>query len=228
MVHRLHRVGWSGPTARRVSTSAARSRCDAVISFTIGVGGQTYDRVVRLKAYAGLGLVAGVGAYLLGAGLPWAVAIGVLTPVLGGWLPRFARGALTGAFTPGAREHTGTGMRPMSGIEFEDYVAGVARSCGVPVIMTPLSGDWGVDLIVGRRPDRVAVQCKRLSRPVGPGAVQEVVAGAPMQGCTRTMVVSNQGFTPAARKLAELHGCELVGGSELAQLRSTIRKMTAP
>ncbi len=92
--------------------------------------------------------------------------------------------------------------------------------------MTPLTGDWGVDLIVGHRPDRLAVQCKRLSRPVGAGAVQEVVAGAPMQDCTQTMVVTNHEFTPAARKLAELHGCELVGGADLPRLRSTIRRLT--
>ncbi|MDZ4270349.1 MAG: restriction endonuclease, partial [Mycobacterium sp.] len=84
------------------------------------------------------------------------------------------------------------------------------------------------DLIVGRRPDRLAVQCKRLSRPVGASAVQEVVAGAPMQDCTRTMVVTNNEFTPAARKLAELHGCELVTGADLPRLRSTIRRLTAP
>ena len=86
----------------------------------------------------------------------------------------------------------------------------------------------GVDLIVGHRPNRLAIQCKRLSRPVGPGAVQEVVAGAPMQDCAATMVVSNQPFTPAARRLAELHGCELVGGSELPRLRSVIRRLTEP
>jgi restriction system protein len=80
-----------------------------------------------------------------------------------------------------------------------------------------------VDLIVGHRPNRLAIQCKRYSRPIGPGAVQEVVAGAPMQDCTRTMVVSNQEFTPAARRLAELHGCTLVGGTELVRLRSAIR-----
>jgi HJR/Mrr/RecB family endonuclease len=72
------------------------------------------------------------------------------------------------------------------------------------------------------------VQCKRQSRPVGTGAVQEVVAGAPMQDCTRTMVVTNHQFTPAARKLAELHGCELVGGAELPRLRLTIRRLTQP
>jgi HJR/Mrr/RecB family endonuclease len=90
-----------------------------------------------------------------------------------------------------------------------------------------VTGDWGVDLIVGKRPDRVAVQCKRQSRPVGAGAVQEVVAGAPMHGCSKTMVVTNHGFTPAAIKLAELHGCELVDGAELPRLRSILRRLTA-
>jgi HJR/Mrr/RecB family endonuclease len=153
------------------------------------------------------------------------MAAGLLAPVAVVVAPRFVRGIVVGAATPGAREHT---VAAMSGTEFEDYVARIARSCGVPVIMTALTGDWGVDLIIGHRPHRLAVQCKRLSRPVGAGAVQEVVAGAPMQDCTRTMVVTNHEFTPAARKLAERHGCELVGGAELPKLRSTIRRLTQP
>jgi restriction system protein len=119
-------------------------------------------------------------------------------------------------------------VNAMSGTEFEDYVAQVARSWGLPVILTSSTGDWGVDLIVGNRPRRLAIQCKRRSRPVGAGAVQEVVAGAPMQGCTHSMVVSNQGFTTAARKLAALHHCELVGGAELALLGARIRRIVAP
>jgi restriction system protein len=103
----------------------------------------------------------------------------------------------------------------MSGREFEDHIARIARSCGVPVIMTSVTGDWGVDLIIGNRPNRLAVQCKRQSRPVGAAAVQEVVAGAPMQD-----------FTAAARKLAERHGCELVSGRDLPRLRSIIRRLT--
>jgi restriction system protein len=114
----------------------------------------------------------------------------------------------------------------MSGTEFEDHVARIARTCGVPVIMTPLTGDWGVDLIVGHRPNRIAVQCKRQARPVGTGAVQEVVSGAPMQDCTQTMVVTNHTFTPAARRLAEQHGCVLVGGEDLTRFASIIRGLT--
>ena len=181
---------------------------------------------LRWKLYAALGAAAGSTAYLAGSHLGASVVVGLLTPAVVMAAPRFLRAAIVGAATPGARE------RPvdvdMSGLEFEDYVARIARTCGVPVIMTPLSGDWGVDLIVGHRPHRLAVQCKRLSRPVGAGAVQEVVAGAPMHGCTKTMVVTNHEFTPAAAKLAELHGCELVGGSELPRLRSIIRRLTEP
>ncbi|MBB2991243.1 hypothetical protein FHR72_002727 [Mycolicibacterium iranicum] len=181
---------------------------------------------LRWRLYAALGLAAGGTGYLAGASPASSALIALLTPALALAAPRFLRAVVAGAATPGANE---LAVRDdMSGTEFEDYVARIARTCGVPVIMTPLTGDWGVDLIVGHRPHRLAVQCKRLSRPVGAGAVQEVVAGAPMQDCTRTMVVTNHEFTPAARKLAERHGCELVAGSDLPRLRATIRRLTRP
>ncbi|TRW78336.1 restriction endonuclease [Mycolicibacterium sp. 018/SC-01/001] len=176
----------------------------------------------RWRWAAALGVAAGLGALAWGVPPWWSLAIAAAAPLL----PGFLVAAVAGATTPGAREVDA--RDEMSGTEFEDHVARIARSVGVPVIMTPLSGDWGVDLIVGHRPDRLAVQCKRQSRPVGTSAVQEVVAGAPMQDCTRTMVVTNHHFTPAARKLAELHGCELVGADELPRLRSTIRRLTRP
>lgn len=181
-----------------------------------------------VKAYVVLGIVAGVAAYLLGVNVPGSVVVGALAPAVLAAVPRFLVGALRGATTPSLAERPAADLAEMSGTDFEDHVARIARGCGVPVIMTPLTGDWGVDLIVGRRPNRVAIQCKRQARPVGAGAVQEVVAGAPMQDCTQTMVVTNHDFTPAARKLAELHGCVLVGGADLTQLRRTIRRLTEP
>jgi restriction system protein len=176
------------------------------------------------KLYGILGVAAGLTAYLSGLGLPWSIVIGVLASAA----PAFLAGVLRGAATPAPDEDPAGALSEMSGTDFEDHVARIARRTGAPVIMTPLTGDWGVDLIVGRRPDRLAIQCKRQSRPVGAGAVQEVVAGAPMQDCTQTMVVTNHDFTPAARKLAELHGCVLVGGAELTRLGSTIRRLVTP
>jgi restriction system protein len=168
---------------------------------------------------------AGAAAWLAGAGPAAGLAIAVLAPIVLASAPRFLAAAVAAMRTPTAREDP---TNAMSGTEFEDYVARIARSTGNPVTMTSLTGDWGVDIIVGRRPHRLAIQCKRQSRPVGAAAVQQVVAGAPMQDCTRTMVVTNHDFTPAARKLAQLHGCELVGGADLPRLRATIRRLTAP
>lgn len=175
---------------------------------------------MRMRLLLVIGIAAGVAAYAYGQRWQAALVCAVAVPAVLRIGPHF----LAGLRTPSPREDT---VAAMSGAEFEDHVARIARSCGVPVIMTALTGDWGVDLIVGRRPNRLAIQCKRQARPVGTGAVQEVVAGAPMQDCTRTMVVTNHEFTPAARKLAELHGCTLVGGAELPRLRSTIRALLA-
>lgn len=182
---------------------------------------------LRTKLYLVVGASSAVVAHLYGLRTPWSLAIGLGAPLMLLAAPHFLLGAVAGMRTPAPRESP---EQQMTGLEFEDYVARIARSCGLPVIMTPLSGDWGVDLIVGHRPNRIAVQCKRQSRPVGAGAVQEVVAGAPMQDCSKTMVVTNHEFTPAAHKLATLHGCELVGGAGLRGLRTTIRRlaMNAP
>lgn len=172
----------------------------------------------KLCAAAAAALAVGGCAYLLGAG-PWSIALGVLAPAV----PAFLGGIVRGARTPAAREDPAN--HAMSGTEFEDHVARIARTTGAPVMMTPLTGDYGVDLVVGRRPDRLAIQCKRQARPVGAGAVQEVVAGAAMHDCAHTMVVTNHDFTPAAKKLADQHGCVLVSGEDLTRLAGLIGRV---
>jgi restriction system protein len=174
------------------------------------------------KPYVVIAMSAGLAAFASGVDWRWSVAIAVLSPSV----PAFLLGVLRGARTPAAREDPAN--QAMSGTDFEDHVARIARSTGAPVMMTPVTGDFGVDLVVGRRPDRLAIQCKRQGRPVGAGAVQEVVAGAAMHDCAHTMVVTNHDFTPAARKLAEQHDCVLVGGDDLTRLGSLIRRLVVP
>jgi restriction system protein len=197
------------------------------LSSSTRVGASLYDSPVtrrRLKLHLATAIASGAAAYLLGATVQWSLIVAIVAPVVLAAAPRFLVGAVVGLRSAGNDDFAAE----MSGTEFEDHVARIARSCGVPVIMTSITGDWGVDLIVGNRPNRLAIQCKRRSRPVGASAVQEVVAGAPMQDCTQTMVVTNHEFTPAARKLAELHGCELVGRDEITRLRSIIRRRIVP
>lgn len=195
-------------------------KCNRLVALSlIAVGAVTYHAGVRITIALAVGLAAGALAHTAGAGWELAASAAALTPVAVAAVPHF----LAGLRTPAPGENP---IDVMSGTEFEDYIARIARSCGTPVIMTSVTGDWGVDLVVGRRPDRLAVQCKRLNRPVGASAVQEVVAGAAMQDCTHTMVVTNNEFTPAARKLAERHGCILVSGAEIPRLKAMIRGLT--
>ena len=99
----------------------------------------------------------------------------------------------------------------MTGIQFEEYFAAVLRGLDYQVTMTKTTGDFGVDLIATKDGKRTAVQCKRKrGGAVGAAAVQQVVAGAAMHGCSTTMVVTNNLFTPAAQQLAVVHDCELV------------------
>jgi restriction system protein len=112
------------------------------------------------------------------------------------------------------RERARAGMTAidgMSGVEFEGYVAARLRRAGWQVRLTPAVGDYGVDLIAEKDGQSVAIQCKRHGKSVGVAAVQQVVSGALHHGCTRSLVVSNQEFTTAARQLAYTHRCQLIG-----------------
>jgi restriction system protein len=103
----------------------------------------------------------------------------------------------------------------MSGVAFEEFVAAQLRVAGWSVAPTASTGDYGVDLIAKKDGARMAVQCKRLAKAVGVAAVQQVVSGALQHGCNRTVVVTNQTFTKAARQLATTHRCRLVGRTQL-------------
>lgn len=125
----------------------------------------------------------------------------------------------------------------MDGVEFEGYVAARLRRAGWQVSFTPPVGDYGVDLIAEKGGHSVAVQCKRYGKPVGVAAVQQVVSGARHHECSRSIVVSNQEFTTAARQLAHTHGCQLIGRKVLqawvpaparAATNSAGRKSTQP
>jgi restriction system protein len=103
----------------------------------------------------------------------------------------------------------------MSGVEFEEFVAAQLRTRGWSVTRTASSGDYGVDLIAKKDGTCLAVQCKRLAKAVGVAAVQQVVSGALHHRCSQAVVVTNQGFTKAARQLATTHHCRLVGRAQL-------------
>ncbi|WP_082487553.1 restriction endonuclease [Methylobacterium sp. Leaf89] len=108
---------------------------------------------------------------------------------------------------------------PEEGIAYERYCAGRLREAGWNARATQASGDQGADIVAEQAGTRLVVQCKRYGRPVGNGAVQEIAAAMRYWSADMAAVVSNAGFTPAARKLAAATGVRLLHHDALAELQ---------
>jgi restriction system protein len=100
-------------------------------------------------------------------------------------------------------------VRFMDGGQFEAFVADLFRAMGHRAELCGGTGDQGVDILVNPRGERVAVQCKNHSRPVGNRPVQAVYAGARYHRCTAAWVVAPAGYTSGALALAESTGVSL-------------------
>ncbi len=105
----------------------------------------------------------------------------------------------------------------MDGVQFERLLEAVFRARGFAVKRTPISRDFGADLIVQMRDVRAVVQAKRYSRNVGIKAVQEVVAAREMYGCENAIVITNRDYTHASRQLAVANRVELWDRKHLMQ-----------
>jgi HJR/Mrr/RecB family endonuclease len=99
----------------------------------------------------------------------------------------------------------------MTGEGFEELVAGIFRRRGYTVRTTPVTRDYGVDVIVEGAGERTAVQCKRRQPNdlLGPAPIQEVYAGKEFHGCKNALVVTNARFSEQARAMARKLGVDL-------------------
>jgi len=91
----------------------------------------------------------------------------------------------------------------LTGEEFEKYIGDYFRSIGYKVIVTPLSGDYGVDIIIENELVKIGVQAKRYTNTVGNSAIQEVVAGMKHYNLDKGMVITNNYFSRSAIALAK-------------------------
>jgi HJR/Mrr/RecB family endonuclease len=126
--------------------------------------------------------------------------------------------------TPTARELAlrFEAVRSMTGAQFEVFTADLFRAMGHQAVVLGGAGDQGVDVIVNRRGERVAVQCKNHKRPVGNRPVQEVFAGARYHRCAEACVLAPAGYTRGAIVLAGSTGVSLYDADTVRRL---IRKV---
>ncbi len=106
----------------------------------------------------------------------------------------------------------------LSGVEFEEFLAGLFRAQGYAAELTPTTGDYGADLILSKDGQRIAVQAKRYVGSVGVQAVQEALSGQAYYQCHTAWVITTGAFTPNALELAQKSGVKMIGRSEIGNL----------
>lgn len=106
----------------------------------------------------------------------------------------------------------------MSGKQFEDFLRLRYEANGYKVRQTPYRNDFGADLILERDRQRIVVQAKRYKSNVGIKAVQEIVAAKLHYRADAAWVVTNSGYTKAAKELASSNGVRLVDRAQLIHI----------
>jgi restriction system protein len=111
-----------------------------------------------------------------------------------------------------------TDWRSLRGYDFETFLIAIFGELGYRVTQIGGAGDQGVDLLVSVGNDKVAVQAKGYAHPVSNKAIQEVVTGSIVHGCSRRLVITNSSFTTGAVEAAQATDCLLVDGSRIEDL----------
>ena len=92
------------------------------------------------------------------------------------------------------------------------------KSSGYQVTLTPVTNDFGADLVISKSGKKTVVQAKRYQGKVGSFAVQEVVAAIKYYQADQALVITNSQFTASAHELAIANGVTLWERQQLIEL----------
>lgn len=83
----------------------------------------------------------------------------------------------------------------MTGLQFEKEVASLFRAKGYDATITSATADGGVDIILNKDGERIAVQCKHHAKPIGPNDVRALQGVVASQNYSKGIFVSLNGYT---------------------------------
>nr|WP_296083989.1 restriction endonuclease [uncultured Blautia sp.] len=107
----------------------------------------------------------------------------------------------------------------MTGRDFEEYCAHLLYDVGFSdITTTPITNDYGVDILAKYNESLFAIQCKCYSSNIGVDAVQEVFSGLQYYHANIGIVLTNQYFTSQAKELASVTGVHLWDRDSLYEL----------
>ena len=106
----------------------------------------------------------------------------------------------------------------LSGEDFELFLYYFYKKHGYRVKLTPVTHDFGADLVIKSRGKRIVVQAKRYKERVGIKAVQEVIGSMAYYKAKQGMVITNSYYTQSAYVLAKSNGITLIGRNALIHM----------
>lgn len=106
----------------------------------------------------------------------------------------------------------------LDGFEFEELLYLLFKSVGVKVEKTKSSHDYGADLVVTTKNQKIVIQSKLYYKhSVGNSAVQEIATAKDYYSANLGMVITNSYFTKPACNLANSVGVKLCDRNTLAE-----------
>jgi restriction system protein len=111
--------------------------------------------------------------------------------------------------------------------EYERYCASEMRKAGWTASVTEAGRIQGVDVIAKKERVRLLLKCKWYTRPVESSVVQDIDAARGHEGGEIAAVVSNAGYTAAARQLAAANRVLLLHHADLQEIDKRLSKTRA-
>lgn len=114
----------------------------------------------------------------------------------------------------------------LSGYQFEQEVARLYTKIGYSSYVTKATGDGGIDIILTKGTERIAVQCKHHKNKVGPNDVRALQGVVYNDNYSYGIFVSLNGFTPTVEKEIEMGKVriELITIKDLLAMQKSIYK----
>jgi HJR/Mrr/RecB family endonuclease len=98
-------------------------------------------------------------------------------------------------------------MLPARQFEFE--IANLFRCKGYKSLATQFTNDDGVDVLASNDQEKIIIQCKRWTHPVGRAVVDELAGVQKRYGANRAILAATSTFTDGAKDAAHKHNIEL-------------------
>jgi Holliday junction DNA helicase RuvB len=128
---------------------------------------------------------------------------------------------------PSARTDLASNVCSMTAVTFKEFTASLFRETGYTVEITPGTSDNGIDLLLRKNNQLIAVQCKRWNTPIREPIIRDFYSALMSSGAQSGYVVTTSTFTSNAYSFAEGKPIQLVDLEALVDL-ATRRGSKAP